>query len=82
MTTPRMEIIWRVLPRAIDAEDMDVIEACRRLIVANRLGWRRYTNAADWNLVMAFDDLASPAGDVVDGLHDDDRKSHHPETVD
>lgn len=56
MTTPRMEIVWRVLELAIDAEDWDVIEACRRLVVANRLGWRRYTNATDWNLVMSFDD--------------------------
>jgi len=82
VTTPRMEIIWRVLPRAIDAEDWTVIEACRRLIVANRLGWRRYTNAADWNLVMSFDDLPSPADDLVDCDHDDNRDRHHPEPVD
>ena len=64
MSTPRMEIVWRVLDRAIDAEDWDVIEACRRLVVANRLGWRRFTNASDWNLVMAFDDESvSPAAD-------------------
>lgn len=64
MTTPRMKIVWRVLERAIDAEDWDVIESCRRLVVANRLGWRRYTNASDWNLVMAFDDASvSPTAD-------------------
>ena len=64
MSTPRMEIVWRVLERAIDAEDWDVIEACRRLVVANRLGWRRYTNATDWNLVMSFDDAdVSPTAD-------------------
>lgn len=66
MTAPRMEIVWRVLERAIDAEDMDVIEACRRLIIANRLGWRRYTTATDWNIVFAFDDDAPPRGDLVD----------------
>lgn len=49
-----MQIVWDVLPRAIAAEDWEVIEACRRLIVANRLGWRRYTNASDWNIVLAF----------------------------
>jgi hypothetical protein len=49
-----MQIVWDVLPRAIDAEDWTVIEACRRLIVANRLGWRRYTNATDWNIVLSF----------------------------
>ena len=54
--TPRMEIVWSVLARALDAEDWEVIEACRRLVVANRLGWRRYTNATDWNLVLAFYD--------------------------
>ncbi len=61
MTSPRMQIIWDVLPRAIDNEDWTVIEACRRLIVANRLGWRRYTNATDWNLVLAFADDEKPS---------------------
>lgn len=79
MSTPRMDIIWRVLPRAIDAEDWTVIEACRRLIVANRLGWRRYTNAADWNLVMAFDDLG--ADDLFDGHDEKHCKCNHPESV-
>jgi hypothetical protein len=76
-----MDIIWRVLPRAIDAEDWVVIEACRRLIVANRLGWRRYTNAADWNLVMAFDDLPSPSDDPVEPFDEQHCKCHHPESV-
>ena len=81
MTTPRMEIVWRVLERAIDAEDWEVIEACRRLVIANRLGWRRYTNASDWNLVMAFDDLAAPAAsDLIHDLDEQDGSPEHQES--
>lgn len=60
-----MDIVWRVLARAIDAEDFTVIEACRRLVVANRLGWRRYTNASDWNIVLAFDDTADIEDEIA-----------------
>lgn len=71
MTTPSMEIVWRVLPRALDLEDWTVIEACRRLIVANKLGWRRFTNANDWNIVLAFDDDSLPPTEcLVDHLHE------------
>ncbi len=49
-----MQIVWDVLARAIDNEDWTVIEACRRLIVANRLGWQRYTSATDWTIVLEF----------------------------
>jgi hypothetical protein len=40
--TPRMAIVWDILERAVDNNDVVVIAACRRLILANRLGWRRH----------------------------------------
>lgn len=52
--TPIMQIVWNVLEEAIDAGDQSVIAACRRLIVANRLGWRKHAKVADVNLVMEF----------------------------
>lgn len=54
MTTPRMDIVWTVLANAKDAGDAKVVNACRRLIVANRRGWRTYAAAADKALVFAF----------------------------
>lgn len=52
--TPRMMITWKVLEAAKDAGDGFVIAACRRLIVANRLGWKRHHNPADFQIVLAF----------------------------
>lgn len=52
--TPRMQIVWNVLEAAKDAADPMVVGACRRLIVANRLGWRKHAAARDWELVQAF----------------------------
>lgn len=51
---PIMRIVWRVLEAAIDAGDQTVTAACRRLIVANRLGWKPHAKAADVKLVMEF----------------------------
>ena len=53
---PRMQIVWDVLERAKDAGDAVVTAACRRLIEANRLGWRKHHDPADWQLVPAFAD--------------------------
>lgn len=53
-STPRMEMVWSVLDGAKDAGDQVVIAACRRLIEANRLGWRKYAQAADIATVKAF----------------------------
>ena len=50
----RMTLTWQVLEAAKDAGDEMVIAACRRIIVANRLGWRKYGSKADLALVMAF----------------------------
>lgn len=59
-TTRRMDLImtavWRVLERAKDAGDARVIAACRRLIEADRLGWRKYADRRDIEMVKAFDD--------------------------
>jgi len=52
--TPRMQIVWQVLEAAKDNGDQMVIAACRRLIVADRIGWKRHAAKADWQLVKAF----------------------------
>lgn len=54
MTTPRMMIIWDVLDRAKDNNDRAVIAACRRLILANRLGWNKHHDPKDYALVKSF----------------------------
>ena len=51
---PRMQIVWEVLEAAKDAGDATVIAACRRLIVADRLGWRKHAREDDRRLVWAF----------------------------
>ena len=52
--TPRMQIVWTVLEAAKDVGDELVISACRRLIIANRLGWKKYHRSDDWQLVLMF----------------------------
>ncbi len=54
MTPPRIHITWAVLEAAKDAGDEMVIAACRRIIVAERVGWRRHGNPADLRLVYSF----------------------------
>lgn len=51
---PRMRIIWDVLESAKDNGDAIVIAACRRLINADRIGWRKHADPADYRLVLAF----------------------------
>lgn len=51
---PRMQIVWSVLEAAKDAGDTSVIAACRRIITADRIGWRKHGNPADLRLVMEF----------------------------
>jgi hypothetical protein len=51
---PRMRITWDVLEAAKDAGDEMVIAACRRIIVADRLGWRKHGNPADLELVYSL----------------------------
>lgn len=52
----RMQITWNVLEAAKDAGDEMVIAACRRIIAANRIGWRRHGNSADLRLIYEFAD--------------------------
>lgn len=52
--SPRMQIIWNVLEAAKDAGDATVAAACRRLIEANRLGWKTHHSPADYKLVTDF----------------------------
>ena len=52
----RMQIVWSVLEAAKDVGDEYVIAACRRLITADRIGWRKHADPADWCLVQAFND--------------------------
>ena len=49
-----MALIWQVLEGARDAGDKHVIDACVRLIDADRLGWRRHHRQEDWQVVKAF----------------------------
>jgi hypothetical protein len=49
-----MRITWDVLEAAKDAGDETVIAACRRIIVADRLGWRKHGNPADLERVYSF----------------------------
>lgn len=57
---PRMHIVRDVLEGALDVGDEYVAAACRRLIRANRIGWQKHRDPADWALVKEF-------ADVVDG---------------
>ena len=49
-----MRITWAVLEAAKDAGDEMVIAACRRIIAASRIGWRKHGNPADLKLVYSF----------------------------
>jgi hypothetical protein len=51
---PRMQITWTVLEAAKDAQDAIIIDACRRIIAADRIGWRKHGNPADYRLVLEF----------------------------
>lgn len=52
--SPRMQITWEVLEAAKDAGDQMLIAACRRIIIADRIGWRKHGNPADLRMVYAF----------------------------
>lgn len=51
---PRMRITWAILEAAKDAGDEVVIAACRRVIAADRVGWRKHGNPADLELIYSF----------------------------
>jgi|GEM_PF-5032723 len=52
--TPRMRIVHDVLEAAKDAGDEMVIAACRRLMRADTLGWKKHAVQADKALVFSF----------------------------
>jgi hypothetical protein len=52
--TPRMRIVWQVIRGALDCEDEIVVAACRRLIMADHVGWQKHHDPRDWQLVRAF----------------------------
>lgn len=54
MMAPRMQIVWEVLEAAKDAGDDFVLAACRRVIAADRIGWRKHGDKADLRIVLAF----------------------------
>lgn len=51
-----VSMVRAILKGAMDAEDDQVIAACRRLLKAHRLGWNKYATHADRDLVAAFAD--------------------------
>jgi hypothetical protein len=52
--TLRMQIVWQTLEAAKDAGDGLVIDSCRRLITADRIGWRKHHEPRDWQIVKTF----------------------------
>lgn len=52
--SPRMQIVWDALEAAKDTGDELLIATCRRLIEANRRGWKTHHNPADYQLVKDF----------------------------
>jgi hypothetical protein len=51
--TPKMQIVWEVLDaaKANGNGDAFFVATCRRLIVADRLGWKKHHASLDWKLV-------------------------------
>jgi hypothetical protein len=52
--SPRKQIALDVLARAKDCDDAIVIAACRRIIWADTLGWRKHGNRTDLEMVYEF----------------------------
>jgi hypothetical protein len=67
-STPRMQIVWDALEAAKDSSDEIAIAACRRLIVADRLGWRKHAKRGDIDLVMALAEPPLPQTPPCSGL--------------
>jgi hypothetical protein len=53
---PRMAMVWDVLERAKDAGDARIVAACRRIINADRLGWKKHGDPNDLKLVREFNE--------------------------
>lgn len=52
--TLRMKVVWDVMEEAKVNRDDVVLAACRRLIHADRLGWKSPHRHRDWALVKMF----------------------------
>jgi hypothetical protein len=52
MQAPRMQVVWEVLESARETGDKSVVDACVRLIHADRRGGRK--QADDWRIVKEF----------------------------
>ncbi len=51
--TPKMVMVWNALDTGLAADNATLVAAARRLIIANRIGWKKYHVAADWNAIVA-----------------------------
>jgi hypothetical protein len=49
-----MQITFTVLEAAKDAGDEMMIATCRRIINADRIGWRKHGDPADYRMVREF----------------------------
>lgn len=49
--TPRMQIVWTTLEASKDAGIDHIVAACRRIITADRIGWRKHGDPADYRMV-------------------------------
>lgn len=58
--TPRVAITLDVLEAARDAGDPMVIAACRRILAADRLGWRKHGDRRDLRLICELDARVRP----------------------
>lgn len=52
----RRDVALRVIEAAKDADDHAIVAACRRVIVADRRGWKKHGNPADEKLIREFDE--------------------------
>ena len=57
---PRIDIIHTVLESAREAGVTEYVEICRRLLAADRKGWRTHADRQDWNAVLeAYEEVCS-----------------------
>lgn len=58
----RMSITWKVLEHARAAGDEQMVAICRRIIIANRSGWRSHRTPGDLRQVIAYYDAMPRTG--------------------
>jgi hypothetical protein len=63
---PRLDIIRAVLGSALDAGAQEYVAACRRLLHADLIGWRRHADREDWKIVLeAYEDMRADESAVA-----------------